>query len=216
MSQKKGKPQEASLALALREARLALAGVRAMQSAVETKIYQQTTTATNYLAGSVTWLSGISQGDTISTRTGDSVRLTKVTLRLRLATFTDSDVAWRVIIFTDTRQVSGSTPTVLNVLATDSSMSLSNPDTFGRFKVFKDFTFNQNARFLNGDMADDFVWTMAPKLSPRWAGAAGNYNAQQLYCLITCDVASSASTVGKPAAGDVATRLNAELQFHDD
>lgn len=204
------------MALALREARLALRSVNAMRAAIETKIYQQTTNVTNYLAGSVTWLSGISQGDTISTRTGDSVRLTKVVVRLRLATFTDSDVVWRVIIFTDTRQVSGATPTVANVLQADSAMALYNPDTVGRFRVFKDFTFNQNARFLNGDMADDFVWNISPKLTPRWAGAVGNYNAQQLYALITCDVASVASMVGKPAAGDCASRMNVELQFHDD
>lgn len=211
---RKGPQTEA--ALALREARLALSVVRSLAGSTETKVYQQTTTQTNYLAGSVTLLSGISQGDTLSTRTGDSVKLTRLLFRLRLATFTDSDCVWRVIIFSDRRQVSGVTPTVTSVLSTDSAMSLYSPDTYGRWRVIKDMTFNQNARFLNGDMADDFVWDLKLSLKPRWAGGVGNYNADQLYCLITCDVAAAASMVGKPAAGDSATRFNAELQFKDD
>ncbi len=200
----------AAMAVASRALQLA----KQVSNAVEIKRYQQTTTQTNYLAGVVTHLTGIAQGDGVSARTGDAVRLRAMEMRLRLATFTDSDCAWRIIVFSDLRQVSGTAPAVTTVLDSDSALSPYSIATAGRWHVYKDMVFNQNARFLNGDMADDIVWHIPLNRTARWSG--GTYNAGQIFCLITCDVASAASMAGKPAAGDSATRFTVDVEYTDD
>lgn len=196
-------------------AREALSLARSLKAEVEVKRFQQTTTQTNYLAGVVTHLSGIAQGDTVSARTGDTVRLKHVDIRLNMATFTDSTLCWRVIVFSDKRQVPATAPTVLQVLDTDSAISAyALGNAADRYIIYKDFTLSQNARFLNGDMSDNFVWRvpLGNRLG-RWNGA--NYTDGQVFMLVTCDVASAATMVGKPAAGDAATRFTVDLAFTD-
>ncbi len=211
-----GRKQKASNAKdAMELARRALLEVRKLASSEEVKRVQQITTQTNYLAGAVTLVSGIAQGDGVSGRTGDTVRLKRLSLRLNCATFTDSNVTWRVIVFTDKRQVAGTNPTVTQVLDTDSALSAYALAQAGRFRVFKDYTFSQNARFLNGDMADPSVWDLdLGNMEARWTG--GTTTAGQVYVLITCDVASAASMTGKPAAGDAATRFTTDLYYTDE
>jgi len=206
--------QEGTSGAAMKVAERALRLAQSVAQATEGKRWQQTTTQTNYLAGVITAISDIPQGDGVSQRTGNSVRLKRLDLRLRLATFTDSDAAWRIIVFTDTRQVFGTAPTVLNVLDTDSSLAAYALAHAGRFRIFKDMVVNQNARFLNGDMADDFHLTVPLNMTGRWSGASVTDG--QVYVLITCDVASAVSMVGKPAPGDSASRFTVDIQYQDD
>lgn len=195
-------------------AKAALQLAKSLRSEVERKRVQQITTQTNYLAGVVTLVSGIAQGDGVSGRTGDSVRLQNLDLRVNFATFTDSTVAWRMIVFSDRRQVAGTNPTVTQVLDTDSAISAFALGTADRWLVLKDVTIDQNARFLNGDMSNVLVCRIPlNNLVARWN--AGTTTAGQVYVLITCDVASTASMVGKPAAGDAATRFTADLSYTD-
>ncbi len=201
---------------ALIVARQALRLARGMVGSVERKIYQQTSLSTNYLAGSVTNVFAPAQGDTVSTRTGDSVRLKRIVIRMTYATFTDSTITWRFVLFHDKRQVSGVTPTVTTVLTTDTALSQFSDATRGRFAIHRDITTNQIARFLNGDMSDSFVWDIPMNLETRWAGGVGNLNQNGLYLLITCDVQTAASMTAKPAAGDVATRFTVDAEFTDD
>ncbi len=218
MSKKQRKAEQAAEREtdALIVARQALRLARGMVGSVERKVYQQTTTTNNYLAGNVTNIFAPAQGDGVGQRTGDAVRLKKVTIRMSYATFTDSTVTWRFILFHDKRQVSGVTPTVTTVLATDTATSQVSVDTRGRFAIHRDITVTQIARFLNGDMSDVFVWDVPLNLETRWAGGIGNLNQNGLYVLITCDVQSAASMVAKPAAGDCATRYTVDAEFTDD
>jgi len=199
---------------AMRIAAQALKIAQSMRAGAEVKRYQQITTQSNYLAGVVTAISDIPQGDTVSQRTGNAVRLKHLDLRVRLATFTDSDVAWRVIVFTDLRQVFGTAPTVANVLDTDSSLAAYALAHAGRFHIYKDMVVNQNARFLNGDMADDFHLSLPLNRTGRWSGASVTEG--QIYVLITCDVASAGSMIGKPAINDCATRFTVDIQYTDE
>ncbi len=199
---------------ALEVAREALAVARGIGRETEIKRVQQITTQTNYLAGSVTLVSGIAQGDGVSGRTGDVVRLKHLDLRVNFATFTDSTILWRLLVFTDKRQVAGTNPTVTQVLDTDSALSAFSLANAGRFRVFKDFTFSQNARFLNGDMSDGFVWRIQLNdMLARWN--AGTTTDGQVYVLITCDVASAGGMAGKPAINDSATRFTVDLAYSD-
>lgn len=200
---------------ALAVAREALSIAKKLRREAEVKRVQQITTQTNYLAGAVTLISGIAQGDGVSGRTGDTVRLKHVDLRVNMATFTDSTILWRVLVFSDKRQVPGTNPTVTQVLDTDSALSAFSLANVGRWIVYKDFSFSQNARFLNGDMSDHQVWHIKLNdLLGRWTGATTTDG--QLYVLITCDVASTGSMVGKPNAGDAATRFTVDLAYTDE
>ncbi len=189
----------------------ALALVRRMKP--EIKRYQQITTQTNYLVGSITNINTMAQGDTVSTRTGDRIQQTKLTLRLICSTFTDSTIVWRVIVFTDKRQVSGSSPSVTTVLQSDSAISAYNIDTADRWIIHRDLMFTQNARFLNGDMSSAFKEDIHIGQQAGYAG--GTLNMNGLYVLITCDVPSAGSMSGKPLASDAATRFSTDLRFTD-
>lgn len=101
------------------------------------------TANTNATAGVVQNLTnGIIQGDDISQRTGDQIRIVKHTLRVRATAITVSQT-FRFIWFKDNTN-RGSTPTVLEVLNTASHMSQYNPISLQqkRFTIFNDFVLN--------------------------------------------------------------------------
>lgn len=87
--------------------------------------------------GSNTHLTPLAQGDTSALRTGNSILLRSLTYRYRLEvnSAVTSNTAITIIIFFDTQQISDTSPTVSDVLASASPESLLNLNSAGRFKI---------------------------------------------------------------------------------
>jgi len=98
------------------------------------------TTVSN--TGVVTLLNGMAQGDTSSQRTGNSILMRNVFLRL---VFTQSAAAtstiYRVMLIKDTQQVGDQSPAAPDILESLNPLSPLNTSTVGRFKVMKNWFF---------------------------------------------------------------------------
>lgn len=90
--------------------------------------------------GSISSLTNIGQGDVISNRTGNSVLVRNLLIRLSLeqhasATFT----FYRVMLVVDTQQIGDTSPTIADILESSSTLSSLNTNEPGRFVVLKNW-----------------------------------------------------------------------------
>lgn len=97
---------------------------------------------TSSSTGTMTLLNGMAQGDTSSQRTGNSILMRNVHLRL---VFTQNPTAvstiYRVMLILDTQQIGDTNPSVTDVLESASPLSPLATGTSGRFKVLKSWFF---------------------------------------------------------------------------
>lgn len=111
-------------------------------------------------AGTVVYLSGISQGDDIVNRNGNSINIEEIRLRVHAINGAGATTAYslRCILFTDSEQL-GSLPAVTDLLtsATVWSSYAINNRLMSRFKVIRDHTLTIGATGSDTDRAD-FEW----------------------------------------------------------
>lgn len=126
---------------ALSMAKAAGAGVSYLMGLVNSEMYKfdfaQTDTPAN--TGLITHITGMAQGDTDSSRSGNSIYVRGLLLRYTStinASATNTFV--RVMVVRDNQQVGDNVPTVANVLDSLTVISPLNNETVGRFSVIYD------------------------------------------------------------------------------
>ena len=97
---------------------------------------------TSNSTGTLTLLNGFGQDDTASGRTGNSVLMRNVLVRL---VFTQHPTAistqYRVMIVLDTQQISDTNPSVTDILESANPLSTLKVGNAGRFKILKSWMF---------------------------------------------------------------------------
>lgn len=95
--------------------------------------------------GVVTLLNGMAQNDTSSGRTGNSILMRNVFLRLGFQQHPSAtSTTYRVMLVLDTQQVGDVSPSVGNILESVNVYSPLATDSAGRFKIMKNWFFNTN------------------------------------------------------------------------
>jgi len=93
-------------------------------------------------AGTMTLLNGMAQNDTSSGRTGNSVLMRNVHLRLGFEQHASASITtYRVILLWDTQQQGDTLPAVTDVLESASPYSPLSTASAGRFKILKSWFF---------------------------------------------------------------------------
>lgn len=124
--------------------------VKSLQRAVkklapETKYFDVSLNQSNItVSGSVTHITGIGQGDTLTTRTGNAINVTNITCKGTWVRGSDALAAasfnYRILVVVDTQQVADTNPTAAAVI-TDGGFTanpitcLPNTDNLERFRV---------------------------------------------------------------------------------
>jgi len=129
--------------------------VKRMQSRVELKHKDTSTSSDPTVAGTLTLLNDIAQGLTESTRVGDEIYATSIQFRVIMtagssATVTTSANSTRIIVFWD-QQANAAAPTVTDLLDTTAGSAIIAPyndDYQKRFKVIYDRTFSINSQYV--------------------------------------------------------------------
>jgi len=141
-------------------------------------------------SGNMLLLNGMAQGDTSSGRTGNSILMRNVHLRLG---FTQNAVAtstyYRVMLVLDTQQISDTTPAVTDVLETASPWSPLATASSGRFKIWKSWLFS-----TDDDKAQTKILQLYKsfRLHTRYNGSAGtDIQKNGLYLLTISDQATN-------------------------
>lgn len=116
-------------------------GVKYIRSLVNSEVYKYdiSNQLTFNTTPGVVHLTGIAQGDTLATRTGNSILCKGVYLRLLFskhasATFTQI----RVVLVRDNQQISDTSPSYTDVFDASSTFGRVNPNTAGRFSILYD------------------------------------------------------------------------------
>lgn len=171
--------------------------------------------AGNY-AGS---LVNISQGDGLDQRTGLAVNVKRIDMTVKCLSLTNSVNNFRVLVVQDLQTVSGTAPTLLQVLNTATTASVYNPVLVNRFKILYDQRRILNASFLNGDQSCEFNislkgFAQGGKVEYNGAGATTNKNL--IYMFIVYD-ASAAGAMFQPAgaANEAQYYVNSLTYFTD-
>jgi len=125
-------------------AKKALQGVWYLKGLVNSEMLHNqglgSTTTNN--AGTMTLLNGMAQNDTSSGRTGNSILMRNVHLRLGFEQHASATVTtYRVILLWDTQQTADTSPAVTDVLESASPYSPLATANVGRFKVIKNWFF---------------------------------------------------------------------------
>lgn len=101
-----------------------------------------TSTAVNS-SGTIIPLSGIAQGDGDSARTGNSILIRKMLLRMQFyQNAAAANTTFKVLLFMDKQQIGDTAPAVTDVLDSASTLSPLNSNTVGRFNVLGSWLFH--------------------------------------------------------------------------
>ena len=140
--------------------------------------------------GTMTLLNGIAQGDTDTERTGKSILMRNVHIRL---VFTQNSAAtattYRVMVVKDLQQISDTTPAITDVLESANPLSPLKQSNAGRFKVLKSWLFttdDDKAQTKIIQYYNDF------RFHTRYNGTtATDIQKNGLYLLTICDQATN-------------------------
>lgn len=117
----------------------ALRNTKYIRGLVNSEMFHKDFTTSAYgisSAGVIFQLTEISQGNTMGTRTGNSILLRNLSQRLRLTKNTSAvTTVVRVILFQDKQQVADTQPTIGDVLQSTSVDAPLNANNFGRFNI---------------------------------------------------------------------------------
>lgn len=123
----------------------ALRGLSYVKGLVNSEMFHNTVSATTYPnhLGDIIPLTNIAIGDTAVTRTGNSLFVRSIVMNMNCSQNASAldNTFIRMILFIDTQQVSDTTPTFSNILATTGPNALVNLDTAGRYKFLKTWEF---------------------------------------------------------------------------
>lgn len=147
------KPRYTTMGSAAYLAKKALAGVRAIRGIVNSEKKYIDTGIVNSVnsSGAVLALTAIAQGDTNTTRNGNSILCKSVQLRGHVAfdVSTTRNISYRLFLVHDTQQVSDSSPTYSDIFSGGSQPVL-NLNHVGRFTILKSWSFapSEQTQFL--------------------------------------------------------------------
>lgn len=197
-------PRAASTALRVgkstrAKADAALRLARTLARQIEVKSIGGVINSYDMIAGAVPQsLCDIAAGDVDGTRTGIKVTFRDHDLRFRFASFVQSNVTYRAIVFQD-KQTSAAAPPVasdvLNLTAanvtTVGSYNLINAD---RFKILADKTQTMNVNILNQDIASTMTMHVKGYVQGGHVGysgaAAANVDTNKIWLMVLCDYAA--------------------------
>ena len=111
---------------------------------VNSEMYHLQTSGTSSVnnTGTIIHLSALAQGDGPDARTGNSILLRNIFLRLGITQHASAtSTYYRIILFHDKQQVSDTPPTVSQLLESSSTLSPLEQDSFGRFKIIQNWFF---------------------------------------------------------------------------
>lgn len=141
----------------------ALQGVKELKGLVnsERMVLDSSFATTLNTSGTVTHLTDISQGDSSSTRTGNSLLLKTVYVKNRVI-WNSLDVlelgSIRYWIVMDTQQAADTSPTLTDIFNNlNGTQSMTNVTTQGRFKILKSGTIKQNRNLAFNDVNDFYT-----------------------------------------------------------
>lgn len=132
---------------ALSLAAKAAKGVWYLKGLVNSEMLHNQATGTTFSPniGTITLLNGMAQGDTSSQRTGNSILMRNIFLRLGFQQHPSATTTtYRVMLVLDTQQVGDTSPTISDILETVNVYSPLSTASSGRFKVMKNWFFNTN------------------------------------------------------------------------
>ncbi|AYP28695.1 MAG: coat protein [Circoviridae sp.] len=106
---------------------------------------QSTGNTTTSSTGTVTLLNGMAQNDTSSGRTGNSILMRNIFLRLGFQQHPSAtSTTYRVMLVLDTQQVGDTSPAISDILETVNVYAPLATANTGRFKIMKNWFFNTN------------------------------------------------------------------------
>jgi len=129
-------------------AKAAWSGVKYLRTLVNSEVHKfdvGVTTTTPSTTAVITQLNAIAQGDLSSNRTGNSLLLKYLTMRVAvLASTSANQTLLRIIVFFDKQQIADTAPATTDLLSVNSTLAFLNNNAAGRFQVIDD-------RFINLD-----------------------------------------------------------------
>ncbi len=140
------------------------------------------------IAGVVSHLSAVFQGDTIITRDGNNIKAFFFELRyLVVKHATPTNTRFRISIVKDTRQVESVFPSYLDVMLSASPLSQYSRVNPGRFVVL----YNKLVTLRTNFIAFTTTFTKKINIPISWVGASGaDINKNGLYLLVESDAAA--------------------------
>lgn len=141
-----------------------------------------TTTITPNIAGSITHITGIANGNSVTTRVGNGIRASWYELRFRVTQAAAATETWlRCVLFVDKKQVESVVPATQDVLKNADVLSPYARLTHGRFRILFD-------RVLNFDDTLRQTATVLKRgrinMPIEWiGGAAGDISTNGIYLL---------------------------------
>lgn len=166
---KKSLPSKAPGALARRrapqtamgKAKLALSLTRRLAAQVETKCALWTVANYDMFAGAYALdITNIAQGDTYATREGNHLNLKRLDVSLALGSYVQSNMAWRILVVQDKSSLSGQVPGPTDFLVASTTNAAYDAEESDRFHILYDKVVQQNASYLNQDMARSHKFTV--------------------------------------------------------
>lgn len=136
---------------AVKVARAAWRGVKYLRGLVNSELYKADFSFAGQAFGSnatfITHLTGIAQGDGITTRTGNSIYVRSINVKGSLTWNSASGAGQlcRVSLIMDKQQISDTTPNFTDVYTNGLPFSHLNPNTVGRFSVLWSKSFQVSA-----------------------------------------------------------------------
>lgn len=128
-------------------AKHAAKGVWYLKGLVNSEMFHNQSTGSTTIpnTGTMTLLNGMAQNDTSSGRTGNSILMRNVFLRLGFKNHASAtSTTFRVMLVLDKQQVGDTNPTIADILETVNPYAPLATATVGRFKVLKNWFFNNN------------------------------------------------------------------------
>lgn len=167
-------------------ARRALSLARRLNNAMEVKAYDIVNSTTIGTAGIVLNINDISQGDGQGNRDGNSAYIFKLNIRWVMSiAAADNETVFRVIVFSDRKQVGSVVPTVLSVLSTAEPKAQFNVGNRLRWKIYQDFWAPLD---LVGHANVLGHMTSSMKLKVNYSGATGaTWDTNGLFMLVISD-----------------------------
>lgn len=124
-------------------AKAAWSGVKYLRTLVNSEVHKHDVAPTSQAIGTtatIIQLNAIAQGDTVSSRTGNSILAKYLAVKMSLAIHgSATNTVVRLIIFIDHQQIADTAPGTTDLLNSNSTLAHIQTNTVGRFEVIKDW-----------------------------------------------------------------------------
>lgn len=198
----------------------ALRLARTLARNTEVKVFGETVAGTSMLAGpSVVSLVDIAANDGDGQRTGVKITAKRLDLKLRLGSYVQSNITWRVLVVQD-MQTSATAPVYSDVVNGNTTLGAFNPVNQDRFKILADRTVHGQTAFLNQDIANTVnisIRRFAQGGLICYSGTgATTCDKNKIWLMVTADYAAAGNPITQGwAAGEADYSMLGSLYFSD-